>query len=76
MNKIKEKPIWYENPVNYIAAILLLLGFRLIVEALHKLLPTIVTINGSMLDGPLFVILIVSLFLLIKKGRRNKWIPF
>jgi hypothetical protein len=69
--KYTKKYIWYENPKYYLAATLLVWGLRLVIEASHKLLPTVILFNGSMLDVPLYIALFASLLLLIMKGWRN-----
>ncbi len=68
---ITKKYAWYGNPRYYLAAILLIWSFRLIFDALHTLLPKVITFNGSILDGLLYVVLFVSLVLLLRKGWRR-----
>lgn len=64
MNRKTQKPVWYENPKYYLAAILLVWGFKLLLNAGHEFIPSLIKFNGSILDGPLVVVLTVSLFLL------------
>ena len=66
-----KKYTWYENPKYYLAAILLIWGFRLIIEALHRLLPRAIMFDGSIVDGLLYVVLFVSVVLFLKKGWRH-----
>lgn len=41
MDKKAKKFVWYENPKYYLAAILMVWGFRLLLDTLHTLLPRV-----------------------------------
>lgn len=67
MNKIK-KPIWYKNPVYYLAVILLIWGLHLLFDTLHTVFSSVVFFNSSVLDLPLVIILAFSLALILEKS--------
>lgn len=67
MNKTIEKFVWYENPKYYLASILLLLGFRQLIDIFHLLSPSIGILQGSIINFPLIVIMTFALALFLRK---------
>lgn len=72
INKEFKKYAWYENPKYYLAATLIVLAFRLLIDVSHELAPSVimsaVMLSGSVLNGLFYLVLFVTLLLLIKKG--------